>query len=133
MYKATKGLHALSKQPFRLPKSAADLIPIDEVWEDGIFRSGKVWSKTYAVSEINYLGLSDRRKESILDGYGEILRNIGSQGFAQMTVIRRKPRNGAALRREILPLTGDGNDYIRREVNELAANRNGKGDHRDSA
>ena len=130
MYKATKGLHALSKQPFRLPKSAADLIPIDEVWEDGIFHSGKVWSKTYAVSEINYLGLSDRRKESILDGYGEILRSIGSQGFAQMTVIRRKPRNGAALRREILPLTGDGNDYIRREVNELATNRNGKGDHR---
>ena len=42
MCKATKALHALSKQPFRLPKSAADLIPIDEVWEDGIFRSGKV-------------------------------------------------------------------------------------------
>lgn len=34
MYKATKELHALSKQPFRLPKSATDLIPIDEVWED---------------------------------------------------------------------------------------------------
>ena len=130
MNRTTKELRYLAKRPFRLPKSATDLIPIDRVWEDGIFQNGKVYSKTYSVGEINFMGLSNRKKESILGSYGEILRSVGSQGFAQMTVVRRKSHRNDAGQGEILPLTGDANDHYRREINSLAADRKGKGNFR---
>lgn len=130
MYRTIKELRHLTKQPARIPKSAIDMIPIDNAWEDGIFQNGKVFSKTYSVGEINFMGLSDGRKHGILSGYGEILRSIGSEGFAQMTVIRRRPQKEAALPRELLPLTGDKNDNCRRELNTLAADSSGRGDFR---
>ena len=46
MNRTTKELRYLAKRPFRLPKSAADLIPIDRVWEDGFFQNGKIFCKT---------------------------------------------------------------------------------------
>ena len=127
MQKTVKELRSLTGRPFRRPKSAADLIPIDRTWEDGIFQNGRLYSKTYAIPEINFMGLSDARKEAVLGDYANILKSIGSQGFGQITIVRRRPEEDAR-NREILPLTGDENDRYRLEVNELAADRRGRGD-----
>lgn len=130
MLRTIKELRYLTKQQVRPPKSVADLIPVEQVWEDGIIKAGKLYSKTYAVAEINFMGLSEGRKQHILGSYGDILRGIGSGGFAQMTVVRRRPRTEDALPKDILPLTGDGNDRCRKELNDFAADRKGKGDFR---
>ena len=42
-----------------------DLIPIKNIWPDGIFKVGNKFSKSFRFSDINYLVASREDKESI--------------------------------------------------------------------
>ena len=42
------------KEPFRVPHSVQDAIPIRRVWPDGIFQVGNRFSKTFSFTDINY-------------------------------------------------------------------------------
>ena len=48
--KATK----LEKEKFTIPKSVQDAIPIQRIWQDGIFQIGSRFSKTFSFTDINY-------------------------------------------------------------------------------
>ena len=46
MLKAIKMFLQDEKEKYRIPRKVQDLIPINCIWKDGIFRSGKKYSKT---------------------------------------------------------------------------------------
>ena len=63
MLKSIKKLLAQEKEKFRIPRKVQDLIPIDCIWKDGIFRSGNKYSKTVFV--VNHMHSSIADENSI--------------------------------------------------------------------
>ena len=53
MIKSYERLKKKEKQKFKLPKSAQDIINVDVIYEDGIFKIGNKFTKTYRFSDIN--------------------------------------------------------------------------------
>ena len=51
---------------YHFPRSVQKSIPIDEIYADGTWRSGDVYSQMWSVSDINYAMQSDEEKEKIL-------------------------------------------------------------------
>ena len=57
-------------------KNARPSIPVDKIYEDGIWRSGDVYSQMWSVSDINYNMLSDAKKQEIQTLYGAVYAGI---------------------------------------------------------
>ena len=53
--KTLSNLFKRDKEKFVVPKCVQDLIPVETIWEDGVFLVGKnKYSKCYKFSDINY-------------------------------------------------------------------------------
>lgn len=48
---------------YKIPTSVQKSIPIDEIYADGTWRSGEVYSQMWSVSDINYAMQSDDKKQ----------------------------------------------------------------------
>lgn len=55
MIKTLKNLLKQDKERYTVPRKVQDIIPIQRIWKDGIFRVGNRFSKTYKFTDINYL------------------------------------------------------------------------------
>ena len=47
MRKVRRDLLRLDRERMRIPRSARDAVPVRRVWEDGIFRTGDLYSRTW--------------------------------------------------------------------------------------
>ena len=54
MIKSYQKLKKQNKEGFKVPKIAQDMIPIDTIYKDGIFRIGNRFTKSYRFLDINY-------------------------------------------------------------------------------
>ena len=54
MIKTLKNMLKHEKGTYVPVKKAQDVIPINRIWEDGIFQLGNKFSKTYKFEDINY-------------------------------------------------------------------------------
>ena len=79
-----------NKEKFKIPRNVQDTIPVDVVYKDGIFSTGKRFSKCYKFLDINYSDASSEDKESILLGYGEMLNSLDSSCMTKITISNRK-------------------------------------------
>ena len=73
MIKSLKRFMQQRKEQYRVPRRVQDLIPINCIWNDGIMRSGKFYSKTYHFSDINYKVASDEDQKQMFLDYSAIL------------------------------------------------------------
>lgn len=73
MIKSIKAILAQDKEKFKVPRKVQDLIPIKNIWPDGIFKVGNKFSKSFRFSDINYLVASREDKESMFLTYSELL------------------------------------------------------------
>ena len=53
MIRSIKTIMRQDREPYRVPRRVQDVIPIQCVWPDGIFKVGLKFSKTYRVTDIN--------------------------------------------------------------------------------
>lgn len=113
------------------PSSVQNLIPIDKVWDDGIFLSEKnKYSVTYEIEDINYEGLSLDDKKQLFMKYLGILNWVaGLNVRCKLTIFNHK-RNMKDFKSSVLfPLEEDTLDKYRNELNEIlvscAADENG--------
>lgn len=70
---------------YKIPTSVQKSIPIDEIYADGTWRSGEVYSQMWSVSDINYAMQSDDKKQDILAKMGRIYSNIPTDCWAQLS------------------------------------------------
>ena len=54
MIKSIKAIMRQDREPYHVPRRVQDVIPIQCVWPDGIFKVGIKFSKTYRFTDINY-------------------------------------------------------------------------------
>ena len=78
MIKSIKAIMRQDREQYRVPRRVQDVIPIQAVWPDGIFKVGNKFSKTYRFSDINYMVASREDKEGMFLTYSELLNSLDS-------------------------------------------------------
>ena len=88
MIKSIKTIMRQDRERYVIPRRVQDVIPIRAVWEDGIFRVGNKFSKTYRFTDINYFVASREDKESMFLTYSELLNSLDSAATTKLTISR---------------------------------------------
>ena len=93
------------KEKFILPKSVQDVIPIKEIWADGIFMVGKnKYSKTFGFEDINYAVASKEDKEAMFLEYSELLNSFDSGATYKITIVVKKLNTEEFQRSILIPM-----------------------------
>jgi len=119
MIKSLKAIIARDKGRYAVPRTVRDLTPINCVWNDGIFRCGKVFTKSYRFSDINYMVASREAKENMFLTYSELLNSLDSGATAKLTIFNRRIYRPDYEKVLFMPLRSDAQDEYRRECNEV--------------
>lgn len=76
MIKTLKTILLQDKEKYRVPKKIQDIIPIKCMWEDGIFKTGNRYSKSYCFTDINYRVASDEDKQVMSKSFQRLITTI---------------------------------------------------------
>ena len=119
MIKSLNSLFKLDKESYKIPKSVQDYIPIQKMWEDGIFKVGNRYTKTFRFDDINYAVASREDKEAMFLEYSELLNSLDS-GVTTKITINNHCRNRVDFENSVLmPFKNDGLDIYRKEYNDM--------------
>ena len=70
MIKTLKNLFKNDKEKFVIPKGVQDIIPVQAIYDDGVFKVGKdKYAKSFKFSDINYAVASREDKEAMFLEY----------------------------------------------------------------
>lgn len=107
------------KEKFQIPKSVQQAIPIQCVWPDGIFRTGKLYSKSFRFTDINYYIADRENKKDMFLKYSELLNALDSGATAKITINNRRIDKEEFERSILIPMRGDDLDHYREEYNDM--------------
>ena len=107
------------KEKYKVPRRVQDLIPIKCIWNDGIFKVGNRFTKSYKFTDINYYVSSREDKESLFLKYSELLNSLDSGATTKITIYNHKPCKSALESAVAIPLAGDELDKLREEYNGI--------------
>ncbi len=77
----------------KIPKTVQQSIPIDTLYGDGIFRMGRIFSKTWSFSDINYAVASDDDQLQMFLAHSAILNGLPTDAMAEITIYNRQLHN----------------------------------------
>ena len=118
MIKTLKNLFKNDKEKFVVPKGVQDIIPVQAIYDDGIFKVGKdKFSKTFKFSDINYAVASREDKEAMFLEYAELLNSFDSGATTKITINNRRINKQDFEKSTLIPLCGDELDVYREEYN----------------
>lgn len=120
MLKSYAKIRKQNKEKIHVPRTAQQTIPIDTVFEDGIFRNGTRYSKTYRFIDINYSIASEESKENIIKNYKDLLNSFDSTVTVKITINNRKI-DIAQFENDVLlqPKNDERYDRFIKEYNEM--------------
>lgn len=119
MIKSFSKLKKQNKEEFRIPKTTQDVIPIDTVYKDGIFKIGNRYTKSYRFLDINYAIASKEEKTGLFLDYGDLLNSFDSSVMVKITVNNHKIDLHRFKEDILIPFKEDGLDEYRKEYNEM--------------
>lgn len=108
------------KEKFKIPRSVQDAIPIDAMWEDGIFLVEKnKYSKCFKFTDINYSVASREDKEEMFLEYSELLNSFDTGATSKITIINRRLNKLDFQKTMFIKLEDDELDKYRKEYNKM--------------
>ena len=117
------------KEQYKVPRKVQDIIPIKNIWTDGIFLAGGRYAKTWKFTDINYLVASREDKEAMFLSYSELLNSLDSEAVTKITINNHTANKNYIEKAVLMELKDDGLDVYRKEYNEIlmkkALNANG--------
>lgn len=119
MIKSFSKLKKQNKEEFRIPKTTQDVIPIDTVYKDGIFKIGNRYTKSYRFLDINCAIASKEEKTGLFLDYGDLLNSFDSSVMVKITVNNHKIDLHKFKEDILIPFKEDGLDEYRKEYNEM--------------
>ena len=107
------------QEPYRVPRSVQNAIPIIRLWENGLFQIGKEkYSKTYQLTDVNYAVASLDAKQRMNKSYQELLNSQEPGTTTKITVFNRtQPKR--MIRENLLPLRGNDLDKLIQGRNDI--------------
>ena len=119
MLKTIKRIIQEQKEKYRIPRSVRDLIPIDIIWKDGIFKRGNLFNKTFVYTDINFESASEENKENMFVKYSSVLNGFDNHAVTKMTISNRQMTRSDFEESVLIKLEGDVLDTYRQEYNDL--------------
>lgn len=119
MIKTLKTIMRQEKEKYKIPRKVQDIIPVQCIWKDGIFKSGGKFSKTFKFTDINYLVASREDKESMFLTYSELLNSLDSGASTKLTIYNHRMNRANFEQSILMPMRGDGLDEYREEYNKM--------------
>ena len=119
MIKSIRTIMQQDKERYRIPRRVQDLIPIDCIWPDGIFKAGNKFSKTFRFTDINYMVASREDKESMFLTYSELLNSLDSAATTKITIYNHRQNRANFEQSILMPMRDDGLDVYRKEYNQM--------------
>ena len=118
--KTLKMLFKQDKEVFVVPKCVQDIIPVNKIWQDGVFQVGKnKFSKCYRFTDINYAVASRADKEAMFLEYSELLNSFDTGATTKITILNRRLNKVDFEKNILLPLAEDNLDEYRKEYNKM--------------
>ena len=118
--KTLSNLFKRDKEKFVVPKCVQDLIPVETIWEDGVFLVGKnKYSKCYKFSDINYSVASKEDKETMFLEYSELLNSFETGATTKITIANRRLNRIDFEKTIMLPMENDKLNEYREEYNKM--------------
>lgn len=112
------------RERFTLPKNVQDIIPVQSVYPDGIFQTGKnKFSKTFRFEDINYYVASSEDKKAMFLGYSEILNALDSTAVTKLTINNRRLNRADFKRKVLIGMKGDDLDIYRKEYDDMLSGK----------
>ena len=112
-------LGTVSKERFTVPRSVQQTIPIQRIWQDGLFYSGSRYSQAWRFSDINYLLSGRTEKEQKFHIYSALLNAQKSGCYTQVTICNHSLDRNQFAASVLLPEREDGRGRYRDEYNQF--------------
>ena len=119
MIKTIRRLIRQEKEKYKVPRKVQDIIPVKTIWNDGIFRVGNKFSKTFKFTDINYLVASREDKESMFLTYSELINSMDSGAAYKITTYNHSVNRADFEESILMPLRGDALDVYVHENNDM--------------
>ena len=120
MIKTLNNILRQDREKFAVPKSVQQAIPIQTIWENGIFKIGRnKFSCTYKFMDINYAVASREDKETMFLDYSELLNAFDSGATTKITINNHRLNRQDFERSILLAMEEDGLDLYRKEYNDM--------------
>ena len=107
------------KERFTVPRSVQQTIPIQRIWQDGLFYSGSRYSQSWRFSDINYLLSGRTEKEQKFHIYSALLNAQKSGCYTQITICNHSLDRNQFAASVLLPEREDGRGRYRDEYNQF--------------
>jgi len=120
MIKTLTNANKQEKAPFKVPRKVQDIIPVNLIYSDGIFRSEKDrYSKAFKFEDINYAVASREDKEAMFLEYSELLNSLDSGATFKITINNRRLNKADFERQILIDRKEDSLDIYREEYNHI--------------
>lgn len=119
MIKSYERLKKQEKEKMKIPRSAQDIIHVDVIYKDGIFKIGNKFTKTYRFSDINFAIASKEEKEGMFLDYSELLNSLDSSTITKITINNRKIDLNQFKDNILIQKHNDERDELSKEYNDM--------------
>ena len=120
MIKTLSNIFKQDKEKFIIPRSVQQVIPIETIWSDGIFKIGRnKFARTYKFADINYAVASKVDKETMFLEYMDLLNSFDCGGTTKITINNRRLNKVDFEKAILIPMQEDGLDLYRKEYNNM--------------
>ena len=129
MMKSIRTLVRQDREKYVIPRRVQDVIPIQKIWEDGIFLTGGRYAKTFRFTDINYQVASEPDKEKMFRGYSALINSLDCSATTKITIFNHKMSQINFEKSILMPMQWDGLDDYREEYNQMLLDKatNGNG------
>ena len=105
--------------PFKIPRSVQQSIPIQRVWQDGIWQVNGRFSQTWRFADINYSLASYEDQRDMFTSYCGVLNSLPTDAVTKITIHNRRMNRQDFARTTLLPMQKYHLDGYRQEYNQM--------------
>ena len=119
LLRSIKSMIQRDRRRYRRPRTLRDVIPVEHVWEDGIFQLGNKFSKSIRLKDVNYKAAGLDKRMQIIENYNALLDGIEPGVMVKLTVNNRSHSREALEKAVRMPMKNSGSDKYREEINGI--------------
>lgn len=117
--KAIKQVMQKDKEKYRVPRRVQDVIPIQRIWNDGIFLVGNRYAKTFKFTDINYMVASQDAQKNLFLAYAALINSLDCSATTKITLNNRHLNRKNFEEAVLMKRKGDDLDRYRQEYNDV--------------
>lgn len=107
----------------KVPRSVQQSIPIKRIYTNGIWEVGNKHSRSWKLTDVNYIAASQETRESIFSAYCGALNSMPTDATAKITIVNHRLNPAEFERRILFPYKDDWLDHYREEANGIMKGR----------